>query len=126
MSKYDSLGAFLRGQRTDTVTLTFSQIEKLTGSKLPASARYRAWWSNNATNSVMTQVWLDAGFKSEQVDMESKKLVFRRVHAPSVQPHALAHQGSQRHPLFGALKGLVEVAPGADLTAPVDPSWGEG
>ncbi len=122
MSKYDPLGTFLRKQRAETVTMTFAQIEKLTGAKLPASARFRAWWSNNAFNSVMTQVWLDAGFKSEQVDMEGKKLVFRRIRAPSVQP--LAHKG-QRHPLLGALKGLIEVAPGTDLTAPADPTWGK-
>ncbi len=125
MSKYDPLGTFLRKQRTETVRMSFSQIEKLTGSKLPASARYRAWWSNNTFNSVMTKVWLDAGFKSEQVDIDGGTLVFRRIRSPSTQPNASAHQISQRHPLFGALKGLVEVAPGTDLTAPADPSWGE-
>jgi hypothetical protein len=124
MSKYDPLGDFLRRQRTETVTMTFAQIEKLIGSKLPASAEYRAWWSNNAFNSVMTQIWLDAGFKSEQVDIDAGKLVFRRVRAPSVQPEKLAHEG-HRHPLLGALKGLIEVKPGTDLTAPVDPSWGK-
>jgi hypothetical protein len=29
-----------------------------------------------------------------------------------------------RHPLFGALKGLVRVMPGTDLTEPADPAWG--
>jgi hypothetical protein len=27
----------------------------------------------------MTKVWLEAGFKTEQVDIEGRKLVFRRV-----------------------------------------------
>jgi hypothetical protein len=31
---------------------------------------------------------------------------------------------SKRHPMFGALKGLVRVAPGTDLTDPADPYWG--
>ncbi len=31
---------------------------------------------------------------------------------------------SKRHPMFGALKGLVRIAPGTDLTAPADPDWG--
>jgi hypothetical protein len=31
---------------------------------------------------------------------------------------------SKRHPMFGALKGLVLVAPGTDLTDPTDPDWG--
>jgi hypothetical protein len=30
---------------------------------------------------------------------------------------------SKRHPMFGALKGLVRIAPGTDLTAPADPGW---
>jgi hypothetical protein len=28
------------------------------------------------------------------------------------------------HPLFGALKGLLRIAEGADLTKPADPEWG--
>ena len=32
---------------------------------------------------------------------------------------------SKRHPLFGALKGLVRIAPGTDLTQPADPEWGD-
>jgi hypothetical protein len=31
---------------------------------------------------------------------------------------------SKRRPLFGALKGLVRIAPGTDLTEPADPDWG--
>jgi hypothetical protein len=32
---------------------------------------------------------------------------------------------SKRHPMFGALKGLVRIMPGTDLTSPSDPSWVE-
>lgn len=120
MSKYGPLGDFLRQQGGDEVRMTFAQIERVTGAKLPASARYRAWWSNNAFNSVMTKVWLDAGFRSEQVDLEGRKLVFRRVRqAPSI-----AAPAGDRHPLFGVLKGLMRVMPGTDLTQPADPDWG--
>ena len=31
---------------------------------------------------------------------------------------------SKRHPMFGALKGLVRIPPGTDLTEPADPDWG--
>jgi hypothetical protein len=30
-----------------------------------------------------------------------------------------------RHPLFGALKGTITIAPGVDLTEPADPEWGK-
>ena len=80
MSKYSALGDYLKRQSRDAVPMTFGEIEKIIGAKLPASAqKHRPWWSNNADNSVMTKVWLDAGFQSEQVDMEERKLVFRRV-----------------------------------------------
>src|SRR5437763_10248483 len=80
MGKYEPLGQFLRDQRTSEVPLTFREIEKITGVKLPPKAQHhRAWWSNNPSNNVMTKVWLNAGFESAQVDMAARKLVFRRV-----------------------------------------------
>jgi len=109
--------------------MTFDQIERVIGEKLPRSAhRYRAWWSNNPDNSVMTKAWLDAGFRSEQVDMEQRKLVFRRLEqeptAKGGTPSAEA-RGPEGHPLFGWMKGTLTIAPGVDLTQPADPEWGE-
>ena len=133
MGKYDALGRYLAAQPADEVPITFGEIERVLGIQLPLSARkHRPWWSNNARNSVMTQIWLDAGFATEQVDMLRGRLVFRRVGAESVpiRPPAGAQAPSpppqfvrtvKRHPLFGALKGLVRVAPGADLTEPAEP-----
>src|SRR6201991_4816061 len=96
MGKYEPLGQFLRNQRTAEVSMTFREIEKVTGVKLPPKAQHhRAWWSNNPDNNVMTRVWLDAGFESAQVDMAGRKLVFRRVadarHALSRQPRPKGH-----------------------------------
>ena len=80
MGKYEPLGAFLRDQHAPEVALTFSQIEKITGVKLPPKAQHhRAWWSNNPSNNVMTRVWLEAGYESARVDINARKLVFRRV-----------------------------------------------
>jgi len=45
----------------------------------PKAQHHRAWWSNNASNNVMTKVWLEAGYESARVDMSARKLVFRRV-----------------------------------------------
>jgi hypothetical protein len=134
MSKYAPLGHYLRSQKTGRVPMTFSEIEKIVGTKLPKSQRYPAWWSNNPWNNVMTQVWLDAGFETEQVDVQGRKLVFRRVGAPAAKTEESIHTkvssssdaGSPpRHPLIGWMKGTVTVAPGIDLTQPADPEWGE-
>jgi hypothetical protein len=123
MSKYQALGEFLKRQRNDLVPMTFGEIEKITGAKLPASAlKHRPWWSNNAKNSVMTKVWLDVGFESEQVDMPGRKLVFRRVRRPKA-PGAEVTSEDSFHPAYGAMKGLVRVLPGTDLTQPADPEW---
>jgi hypothetical protein len=125
MSKYDALGAFLKSQPGDRVPMSFVQIERVTGTKLPPSAsKHRPWWSNNPSNSVITRVWLDAGFESEQVDMATRRLVFRRVRQSAASPGEQQESQRSRHPLQGALKGLVRVMPGTDLTGPADPDWG--
>ena len=125
MSKYGSLGDFLKSQASDRVPMSFAEIERITGVRLPASARkHRPWWSNNATNSVMTKVWLDAGFESEQVDMAGERLVFRRIRAtrPGRVPKDRV-AGGKFHPLAGLLRDVTSVAPGTDLTEPADPEW---
>ena len=126
MSKYSALGDYLKHERRNVVPMTFGEIERITGSKLPASSRYRAWWSNNDFNSVLTKVWLSAGFKSEQVDMKGRKLVFRRVREPKTPVRAGPSAGEQPfHPLYGYMKGLVRIMPGTDLTQPADPQWAD-
>lgn len=105
--------------------MTFAEIERIIGSKLPPnSPQYPAWWSNNPSNNVMTKVWLNAGFRTERVDVKSRKVVFRRVEEKAAETPSPAKKG-ERHPLFGALKGLIRIAPGVDLTEPADPDWGK-
>jgi hypothetical protein len=127
MSKYDALGAYLKRQTRESVPLTFAEIEKITGTRLPASARkHRPWWSNNPHNSVITKIWLEAGFASEQVDMTARKLVLRRMRGPKASAEAAQSEGEKPfHPLYGYMQGLVRVMPGTDLTQPVDPEWGD-
>lgn len=119
MSKYEALGQFLKSRREERVPMTFAEIERVIGAPLPPSAhKHRPWWSNNGDNSALTRAWLDAGYKSEQVDMAGQKLVFRRIEGP----RALSATG--QHPLRGALKGLLRVMEGTDITKPADPDWG--
>ena len=133
MGKYEPLGQFLRKQRTQEVPLTFREIEKITGVKLPPKAQHhRAWWSNNPDNNVMTKVWLSAGFESAQVDMEGRKLVFRRVANAPEPPAGFAEPAPKpyatkdgRHPGWGALKDITHLVPGVDLTEPAFPEWAD-
>lgn len=135
MSKYAPLTAFLEGENADRISVTFDQIEKITGQSLPNSAqKYRAWWSNNPSNSVMTKAWLDAGYISKSVDLEKKKLDFCKVTSvrkvlppPSSAPASPradnSPSGLRRHPGFGSLKGTITIRMDFDLTAPADPDW---
>jgi hypothetical protein len=132
MGKYEPLKEFLLTQAMNEVQMTFAQIERVIDAKLPPKAQYhRAWWSNSPSNNVMTKAWLDAGFRSEQVDMEGRKLIFRRIGslapsfgAPSMEGTS-SKSTSTRHPLIGWMKGTVRIAPGVDLTEPADPEWGK-
>jgi hypothetical protein len=124
MGKYESLTAFLQGRNLGEIRMTFKEIEKLIGAPLPASARrHRAWWSNNRSNSVITYAWLEAGYRSGQVDMKGQRVVFQRETAPAEKtiPNESAETGLP--PFFGTMKGLMKIAPGTDLTAPADPDW---
>jgi hypothetical protein len=136
MSKYDPLGAYLRAQAREVVPMTFAEIERVLGFKLPKSQNHQAWWSNSTSNNVMTQIWLDAGFRTEQVDVATRKLVFRRAAGPA--PYGLAEETGmfksqdelppghfpppkekvKVHPAFGALKGTFWIDPDYDLTQP--------
>ena len=135
MAKYDPLNRHLRTQRLAEVPMTFSQIEQLIGTKLPPSAyRHRPWWANESSNHVHAKAWLDAGYQTEQVDMQSKKLVFKRTHTARPtggmaegQRRFKHEEGEQpvRHPMLGALKGLLIIDPGFDLTQPAMPEWAD-
>lgn len=125
MTKYAPLRDFLKKQDRPLVRLTFREIEKLIGAPLPVSARkHRPWWSNNPSNSVITEAWLEAGFRSEQVDITKGTLVFRRVDQVTAPADGESRQ-KPYHPLFGALKGLMQIPPDLDLTEPADPDWGK-
>jgi len=128
-SKYRPLTQHLRVQRANRVPMSFVDIERVLGTKLPPSAgAHRAWWSNNPNNNVMTKAWLAAGFQTEQVDLEARKLVFKRItpdaHASSFAESPKSdYAAASKLGLFGWLRGTVVSA--GDLTEPADPDWAD-
>ena len=137
MSKYAPLESHLRESGQTHVPMTFKEIEDVIGTRLPASAfEHRALWSNNPANWVMTKAWLAAGYKTGDVDIPNRKLVFRRVATDVPSPPTrdrretprggepdLADSTASFTHVFGALRGTVTIAPGTDLTDPVGERW---
>jgi DNA-binding transcriptional regulator YiaG len=85
-SKYQPLLEFLRDSNQDDVTLTFAEIEALMNDSLPDSARSkRAWWSNRGQGALQASAWMEAGYRVEDVDLDSQRVTFRR---PTSKPKA--------------------------------------
>ncbi|PBB43452.1 MULTISPECIES: hypothetical protein [unclassified Mesorhizobium] len=132
MGKYSPLRSYLMAQTGERVPMSFSDIEKLLGEKLPASKQYPAWWSNNPSNNPMTKEWLAAGFQTESVNIAGENLVFRRVQPGSGTSKGFGESAQaeiggtpKRHPIFGCMKGTLTILPEVDLTEPVEQDWGK-
>ena len=137
MSKYDPLKQFLVDSGADSITKNFDEISDIVGIELPASAfKHRAWWSNNKTNSVITQAWLEAGYVTRNVNMDQCTLEFhkrsmnRRLpdHRSKMNFHNQElpredQQGDLLSRVMGILEGTVTVDPDTDLTDPIDEQW---
>lgn len=122
--KYDRLNEFLKRQTASEVPMTFAQIETMIGSALPSSARkHRPWWSNNASNSVVTHAWLDAGYKTERVDMGGERLVFRRVDRRGAPPQVALESTDPLAGLYGCMEGTIRFLPDVDLASPTGERW---
>ena len=131
MSKYEPLRRHLERISNNHVPMRFKEIEAILGFELPPSSRrHRAWWSNNPSNNVMTNAWLDAGFETEAVDLEQGHLIFRRTRSEGTSGAADSRKSepsrrkTARHPILGCMKGTVTLAPDLDLAAPADADWG--
>jgi hypothetical protein len=98
--------------------MSFKEIERILGFKLPESAyKYEAWWSNNATGHSHARAWLKFGWHTEALDLTAHQVTFRR----SARSQKLAPP--QKHGRWGCMAGTVTILPGTDLTAPSGERW---
>lgn len=74
VGKYYLLEKYLGGQFAPEITLTFSEVEKIIGEPLPASAyKCPAWWANGGHSQA--DAWLNVGFKVGELNL-GKSVVF--------------------------------------------------
>jgi len=78
MSKYDPLYKWLSERTANRIPTTFRQIASVLGFDLPkSSTTHPQWWPNNPGHSQAT-AWLNAGFRTENVDLVTETVVFVR------------------------------------------------
>ncbi len=58
--------------------MSFSEIERILGFALPASARrYQAWWANEREGTHShARSWLDASYGTQGVDLNAQTVRF--------------------------------------------------
>lgn len=119
MSKYEPLPQFLGTVGGTLHRMSFAEIERVLGFKLPKSAyEHEAWWSNNATGHSHARAWMKFGWRTESVDLAGRKVTFQRSgNAPRPE---ISQPVSDP---WGCMAGTVTIMPGVDLTAPTGDIW---
>lgn len=80
-SKYEPFHRYLMTVSGDEHEMSFAEIEKILGYRLPVSAReYTAWWDNPSDGKThpYTYAWIDAGLKRGSIDLKAERVTFVR------------------------------------------------
>jgi hypothetical protein len=80
--KYDPLRVHLQGVKGSDevrITLSFGEIVGIISDSLPGGVYTDQHWWANAKGHVQAKSWLDAGWKADQVDLQSQRVSFRRT-----------------------------------------------
>jgi hypothetical protein len=81
-ARYNPLRDYLTGYRVSQLNMTFKQIESIIGSKLETAAyTFKSWWANDRRNPQAI-AWLEAGWEVEEVDLQQRGVVLKRVKEP--------------------------------------------
>lgn len=99
MSKYIPLRTLLQASNSDSIHISFLELEGILGFGLPPSARTRrAWCGNESTPHGHThcRAWLDAGYKAHDVDLERHTLTFKRVQCAGSRAQGARAKGGRR------------------------------
>lgn len=74
--QYERLERYLRTDGRPLIEMTFNEVTRVIGAKLPDSAYdYAAWWGSDPKHTQA--VWLDAGYVASP-NLTAKRVTFRR------------------------------------------------
>lgn len=110
MSRYDPLSRYLTDCDMDEASLSFAEVEAILRRPLPPSARqHQAWWANTDSHSH-ARAWLQAGWRTERLDLAGERIAFVRDWARGVAETAAPMEGYviRSSDLGPAARGLVE------------------
>jgi hypothetical protein len=88
MSRYQPLAEFLAAQKGDSWDASFAEVEACLGFALPQSAyKYPAWWANQTgAGHTQTRGWRSVGWRTSKVDLDQRRITFRRDLEPRGAP----------------------------------------
>ncbi|MEM0057800.1 MAG: hypothetical protein QXG58_03115 [Candidatus Bathyarchaeia archaeon] len=95
-NKYEALTRYLRFRSafTDTVRLSFAQIDGIIGDNLPLEAyRSTEWWKNTAH----AKAWLDVGWEPVEINLKEAYVVFQKTKVPPMVKLE-KREGKTNHP----------------------------
>jgi hypothetical protein len=112
--KYEPLLRFLEARAdANMIRLSFAEISDILGFSLPASARkHQAWWSNTRAGHSHAAAWLDAGWKTETLDLAGERVSFAKASSGGFAESpgaAFDHQTSWRDTVV-TVRGLSSAA----------------
>ena len=75
---YQPLYLYLASKKERQLRLRFQELEKIIGAPLRPSARkHKAWWANTLSH-VQATAWLEADYKTREVDLENETVLFQK------------------------------------------------
>ena len=79
---YERLGAWLAAQSGERIALTFAEVERILGHRLPPSAwTMSTWWRHAEQRQQLAgRAWLAAGWRLAAVDRRGATVTYVRHH----------------------------------------------